>query len=154
MKTVCVYSFSLKNAAVSINADCLLISSVLRADGTDYFIPSPHTWKACVTHHAVIFVLAVIVKAWLGLFAPPPPILRAHFGPLKTFCHPAILGQNLWRQMVPLSNEPAGFLLPAPFPTSLQRLMNHFLNSPKLFGRKRPNPRFLHNTWFVSCFKY
>lgn len=40
---LCVYNPSVKNAAVSINADCLLISSVLQADGTDYFIPFPHT---------------------------------------------------------------------------------------------------------------
>lgn len=40
---LCAYSPSAENAAVSINADCLLISSVLQADGTDYFIPFPHT---------------------------------------------------------------------------------------------------------------
>lgn len=40
---LCVYNPSVKNAAVSINADCLLISSVLQADRTDYFIPFPHT---------------------------------------------------------------------------------------------------------------
>lgn len=38
---LCVYNPAVKNAAVSISADCLLISSVLQADGTDYFIPSP-----------------------------------------------------------------------------------------------------------------
>lgn len=38
-----VYNPAVKNAAVSISADCLLISSVLQADGTDYFIPSPRS---------------------------------------------------------------------------------------------------------------
>lgn len=40
---LCVYNPAVKNAAVSISADCLLISSVLQADGTDYFIPSPRS---------------------------------------------------------------------------------------------------------------
>lgn len=40
---LCVYNPAVKNAAVSISADCLLISSVLQADGTDYFTPSPHS---------------------------------------------------------------------------------------------------------------
>lgn len=32
---MCISNHSSENAAASINADCLLISSVLQADGTD-----------------------------------------------------------------------------------------------------------------------
>lgn len=38
---MCVPNRSPEHAAVSINADCLLISSVLQADGTDDFILPP-----------------------------------------------------------------------------------------------------------------
>lgn len=62
---LCVYNPSVKNAAVSINADRLLISSVLQADGTDYFIPSLHTERNStnrVIYNTVIFASQQFVE--------------------------------------------------------------------------------------------
>lgn len=92
---LCVYNPSVKNAAVSINADRLLISSVLQADGTDYFIPSLHTERNStntVIYNTVIFASRqfVEVDGVLGMQVIALPRNHLHLYLFKGLYHTVI----------------------------------------------------------------